>query len=1487
MTIPTQLQASAISNVDLSTLEFDGTLTSAKTFFRPLTPADLGMDSYDKVFLGSEITELASEPFNYAVATFVPTTTSAFTFKVSEAVITGGEDTFMLIYDGAFDPSNPLANLLYANDDTEEGVKPAIQIDLTAGKSYIIVMTSFMPGGVGSFSFQATGPGAADSNWQDGAAPNQAPIIEGIGSSGEVIVGQPSALPDFTVSDTDGDELTVTLMAANGTINGLTDTDNNATNGIQLTGTTAQINGQIANATFTAEQDGPASISVSVSDGKAAPVTGTLNLTASTPDTTAPQVASIVRANGAAQDTTAGTLTFTVTFDEAVTGVTADDFTIAAIGTANGQITGISGSGTTYTVTISSVSGDGTLRLDLNGSNTGIVDGAANAIITGFQSGQAYTIDNTVFAPSLALASDTGMSESDSFTRIGTVAVSGLELGASWEYSLNGGASWTAGSGSSFTLSPGLYIAGQVQVRQTDAVGNTSDSGLLGTVVVDTTVATPTLSLANDSGVAGDLTANSGVVTVSGLEIGGAWEYTLNGGLIWMPGTGSTIALTGEGPHVVQVRQTDAAGNLSAVSQSLSFTLDTVRPTVAVQLADTNLSAGETTTVTFSFSEAPEGFSVDDITVENGTLSNLTRSLTDPKVYTAIFTPTASIEDATNVITVGAGWSDAAGNAPVASTPSINYTIDTLRPTATITLMDAALKVGESTLVTLSFSEAVSGLTLADLTVEAGTLSGLSSSDGGRTWTATFTPTADLEDTSNVIRLDNSGVVDGAGNPGMGTTDSISYAIDTRLPDVTISLSDTSLKAGETATVTFTFSEVPFDFTDADVSVSNGTLSNLVVSPTDPKVYTATFTPAANGESMTNVISVGTGWTDAAGNAPASGAESVNYVIDTKAPAVPVLSLALDGGTNGDGLTNSGTVVVSGLEDGAIWQYSTDNGHSWTTGTGASFSVTGDKEHDVVVRQTDLAGNTSTASQTLSFTLDTGRPTVAIALSDTSLSVGEKAIVTFTFSEVPLGFTVDDVKVENSTLSNLMVSPSDPKVYTAILTPMINMEDASNLITVGTGWSDAAGNAPLDSTISQPFAIDTRQTDGVDVVETIITNSDGSPGRVLTIPVVTASREEQAGIPALADIPLVTSGAGTLLLLAQLPVGYGLQVTGSPTPKPADTSLADLIRAIRAHTDAGSVDQALLTGGGSGFLQGLSGDTPLIVQTVVVTSVGALGQPLVISGTPAIAGAPQTALVIDARGLPAGAEIQLENVEFATVIGNARVIGGTGSQIVWGDSASQYMVLGADDDVLHGGGGDDYVGSHGGNDWLDGDEGNDTVSGGEGADHLFGGVGHDLVFGGAGRDRLDGGEGKDRFYGGTGHDTLLGGAGNDLIRGEAGKDWIRGGLGRDKMWGGAGADIFDFDSIKDSRVGVQRDAIHGFQSGVDRIDLRTIDANGHLKGNQAFTWVSGSSLSTGFTGHAGELRFASGILMGDVDGNGRSDFQIRIIGSFAAGDVLL
>jgi len=91
-------------------------------------------------------------------------------------------------------------------------------------------------------------------------------------------------------------------------------------------------------------------------------------------------------------------------------------------------------------------------------------------------------IDISAEGPSGELANDTGTSDSDGVTTDGTVNVSGLEDGAAWQYSVDGGTTWEDGSGNQFELAPGSYD--DVLVRQTDVAGNTSANTSLGAITV-------------------------------------------------------------------------------------------------------------------------------------------------------------------------------------------------------------------------------------------------------------------------------------------------------------------------------------------------------------------------------------------------------------------------------------------------------------------------------------------------------------------------------------------------------------------------------------------------------------------------------------------------------------------------------------------------------------------------------------------------------------------------------------------------------------------------------------------------------------------------------------------------------------------------------------------------------------------------------------------------------------------------------------------
>ncbi|MDH4556997.1 DUF4347 domain-containing protein, partial [Pseudomonas sp. BN417] len=336
---------------------------------------------------------------------------------------------------------------------------------------------------------------------------------------------------------------------------------------------------------------------------------------------------------------------------------------------------------------------------------------------------------------------------------------------------------------------------------------------------------------------------------------------------------------------------TISGGNLLLNLDDLNFDAPQVAPTLtSATVADTNLKAGETSLVTFTFNTAVSGFTTADLTVANGSITGLSSS-NGGLTWTGTLTPTADTTDPTNLITVNLAGvtSVSTGTAGSGTASSNNYAIDTERPTATIVVADSALRVGETSLVTITFSESVSGLTNADLTIANGTLTAVSSSDGGITWTGTFTPSASITDTTNLITLDNTGIADLAGNAGSGTTDSNNYAIDTVRPTATIVVADSALSAGETSLVTITFSEAVSGFTNADLTIANGTLS--AVSSSDGGItWTATFTPTDGISDASNLITLNnTGISDLAGNTGSGTTDSGNYVINTAHPTATIV----------------------------------------------------------------------------------------------------------------------------------------------------------------------------------------------------------------------------------------------------------------------------------------------------------------------------------------------------------------------------------------------------------------------------------------------------------------------------------------------------------------------------------------------------------------------------------------------------------------------
>ncbi|ATE60100.1 hypothetical protein CCZ27_09185 [Thauera sinica] len=210
--------------------------------------------------------------------------------------------------------------------------------------------------------------------------------------------------------------------------------------------------------------------------------------------------------------------------------------------------------------------------------------------------------------------------------------------------------------------------------------------------------------------------------------------------------------------------------------------------------------------------------------------------------------------------------------------------------------------------------------------------------------------------------------------------------VDTAPPSVAITTDKATVKAGETATVTFTFSEAPTDFDAGDVAVSNGTLTGFAVDPENPARYIATFTPAAGLTGAVAAVALTGAYADAVGNPGSTGVGGV--FVNTLVPSITVNAITADGAVNAaekaEGITIGGT--STGMSDGdtvtIVWEgatlTATVHDGAWSVSVPAG-SVPGDGATTTLsVTATNAQGNTS-APVSLTVTVDTAAPTLGVS----------------------------------------------------------------------------------------------------------------------------------------------------------------------------------------------------------------------------------------------------------------------------------------------------------------------------------------------------------------------------------------------------------------------------------------------------------------------------------------------------------------------------
>ena len=706
----------------------------------------------------------------------------------------------------------------------------------------------------------------------------------------------------------------------------------------------------------------------------------------------------------------------------------------------------------------------------------------------------------------VTLVIDSGSSSSDHITNIGTLVVSGVAAGATPQYSIDGGATWTG----SFTPVEG---ANTVLVRQIDSAGNVSVATSFSFILDTVAPGAPTIVSVTENPVINASEASNGTPVLVNLTRTGAmagdiltihWggqtmTYTLLASDITVGSatvmvSAATIAAQGDGTINVTAQLTDAAGNVSASSTyALPVDVDTLAPTVVIsddEPGTANIAGGDIT-YTFQFSETVTGFDTSDVTVANGTKGTFTA--VDGDTYTLVVTPNANFQGSLTVaVSAGAGF-DTANNPSTAAAPSVQAA-DTLAPTVVISDDEpgTANIAGGDITYTFQFSETVTGFDTSDVTVANGTKGTFTAVDAD-TYTLVVTPNANFQGSLTVAVSAGAGF-DTANNPSTAAAPSV-QAVDTLAPTVVISDDEpgTANIAGGDITYTFQFSETVTGFDTSDVTVANGTKGTFTA--VDGDTYTLVVTPNANFQgSLTVAVSAGAGF-DTANNPSTAAAPSVQAA-DTLAPTVVISD------------DEPGTANIAGGDITYTFQFSeTVTGFDTSdvtvaNGTKGTFTAVDGDTYTLVVTPNanfqgsltvavsagagfDTANNPSTAAAPSVQAADTLAPTVVISDDEpgTANIAGGDITYTFQFSETVTGFDTSDVTVANGTKGTFTAVDAD--TYTLVVTPNANFQGSLTVaVSAGAGF-DTANNP---STAAAP------SVQAADTLAPTVVISDDEPG---------------------------------------------------------------------------------------------------------------------------------------------------------------------------------------------------------------------------------------------------------------------------------------------------------------------------------------------------------------------------------------------------------
>jgi len=648
-----------------------------------------------------------------------------------------------------------------------------------------------------------------------------------------------------------------------------------------------------------------------------------------------------------------------------------------------------------------------------------------------------WTVDLTGPNTTLTTPSNPSSNPTPTFTLLST------ETPSTFECSLDA-AGWSS-CATPYTIAPALADGSHtLEVRATDAAGNTDATPATYTWVVDATAPTGNVtSPANGADISGTTVALASNSADSGSGVASVvFQRSPAGMATWTnQATPWNTTLQTDGDYDLRVSTTDQAGN-TFTSAPITVTVDNTAPSLTVNV-DTTINIASPDPETIGATATDTGTGIDYVKFEQCNSPGATCGVSDWTTLTIDTSLPYSVAwplptDGVRLLAV-----TAADNAGRQTFQTVPVTIDRTAPTTALTAPTAAANLRGTAPVAASASDpAPGGVQLVEfqLTVHGGAYTDPAfASDSSSPYAGNLVTTGHADGlydlrafTSDVsgnstassrvtVRIDNTAPTGSVTAPSAGAN----------IRGATVALTSNSADSGGSGVVTVQFERSP---------AGAGTWTN----------QGATFDTTAVADGLYDLRVV---TTDNAGNAFTSGIVTVR--VDNTLPTGSVTSPSAAADVRGSiTLTSDSADSGSGVAT-AQFQRSPAGLSTWTNqAAGWNTALQADGQYDVRVVTTDNAGNVFT-SPTITIRVDNTAPTGSVTAPVAGTEVGVP----------PVSLTSDSADVGGSGVDTIVFerSPAGANTWTATAA---SWDTASGPDSVGDGsydlrvkTTDRAGNS--------------------------------------------------------------------------------------------------------------------------------------------------------------------------------------------------------------------------------------------------------------------------------------------------------------------------------------------------------------------------------------------------------------------------------------------